>query len=562
MRGASRSASALLALLCAGALAHGAVAATSPNYQGLWWASPPESESGWGLNLSHQGDRLFAAWFTYDASGTARWLTMTADRRADGSYAGTLYETRGPAFDAMPFDSAKVKRTAVGEGTLVFRDIDTGTFSYTVGAVAQTKFLTRQAFDALPTCTYAANANVAAASNYQDMWWVANGAESGWGLSLTHQGDRIFAAWFTYDHDGTPMWLSATAQRTGAAQFAGPLQRTTGPAFDAVPFDPAKVARSTVGSLVLSFANGNAGTFDYVVDGVAGSKAITRQLFAPPAGTVCGAPVRALTTTSAVAAGDIGQCFGAPAAGSAAARTAALITAQDSLVLTVGDNTYDYGTPEEFANCFDPTWGVFKDRIRPTIGNHEYYSTGAEGYFGYFGARAGPDRLGYYSFDVGGWHVISLNAVADNSPQSPQWAWLESDLARSKDALCTLALLHYPAFNSGVQYGSVMAMRPLFGLLQGAGVDVVLAGHDHLYERFAPQRADGTLDLARGLRQFTVGTGGHGLNPFGNVLPNSEFRFNADYAVLRLTLAQGRYGWQLVTTTGRVVDAGSASCHP
>ena len=118
-------------------------------------------------------------------------------------------------------------------------------------------------------------------------------------------------------------------------------------------------------------------------------------------------------------------------------------------MLTLGDNAYDYGTPAEFANCFHPTWGAFKDRIRPTIGNHDYYTAGAEGYFGYFGAQAGPDRRGYYSFDYGGWHFISLNSVLDVAPQSVQYRWLVADLAQSKDSLCTIALWHYPAVQLG-----------------------------------------------------------------------------------------------------------------
>jgi len=273
-------------------------------------------------------------------------------------------------------------------------------------------------------------------------------------------------------------------------------------------------------------------------------------------------PVQPQASPTVVVAADIGQCFGAPAASSAAARTAALVTDQDAFVLTAGDNTYDYGTPEEYANCFHPTWGAFRNRIFPTIGNHEYYTAGGEGYFGYFGAQAGPDRRGYYSFDYNGWHFISLNAVADITAQSQQYRWLVADLAQSSDSLCTLALLHYPAFNSGAQYGSVADMRPVFDLLQRAGVEMVFSGHEHVYERFAPQRADGTADPARGLRQFVVGTGGHALYPFGTPLPNSEFRYNAGWGVVRLTLGQGSYRWQFVPVGGGApLDAGTASCH-
>jgi hypothetical protein len=263
-----------------------------------------------------------------------------------------------------------------------------------------------------------------------------------------------------------------------------------------------------------------------------------------------------------VAAGDIAQCFNAPAAASAAARTAALVTAQDALVLTLGDHAYENGTPAEFANCFDPTWGAFKDRIRPSPGNHDYNIPGGEGYFAYFGAQAGPDRRGYYSFDYGGWHFISLDSLADVSARSEQYLWLKSDLANSSGSLCTIAYWHFPAFNSGAGYGSIMAMRPLFDALYTAGVEIVLSGHEHIYERFAAQKADGTADPARGVRQFVVGTGGHELNPLGAPLPNSEFRYNAGWGVLRLTLGQGVYSWQFLPVGGgAAIDAGSATCH-
>jgi hypothetical protein len=563
MRTASRFlvGSILAVLVCCSALA--AATAAPPNYSGLWWNSPPDSESGWGINFSHQGDTIFATWFTYDTAGDGWWLSMTANRTAEGTYSGPLIETTGPAFNATPFDPAKVTRTTVGSGTLAFNALDTGTFSYAVKGVPQTKYITRYAFGPLPTCTYAAQPDFAAATNYQDLWWVPGGAESGWGINLAHEGDTIFATWFTYDSDGTPLWLSVTAARTGAGVYGGPLIRTTGPAYNATPFDPAKVTRSVAGTASLTFANGNAATFAYTLNGVSQAKAITRYLFAPPAGTLCGAPDRPLTSFTIVTAGDIGQCFDAPAAGSGAAKTAKLISAQDAFVFTAGDNVYETGTPEQFAQCFEPTWGVFKSRIYPTVGNHEYYTPDASGYFDYFGAQAGPDRRGYYSFDYGGWHFISLNSIVDVSPQSDQYRWLVADLEKSRGSLCTMAVYHYPAFNSGANYGSIVGMRPMFDALYNAGVEMVISGHEHLYERFAPQKGDGTVDAARGVRQFTIGTGGHTLNQFGVTAPNSEFRYNLSWGVVRFRLGQGTYSWQFVPVDGGApVDAGTATCHP
>jgi hypothetical protein len=287
----------------------GAVAPAAANYQGLWYKSPAESEGGWGLNIAHQGDIVFATWFTYDATGKGWWLSMTAGRQADGSFAGTLSQTTGPAFSAVPFDPARVARTDVGTATLRFGDSDNGTFAYTVNGISQSKTITRQKFGPLPTCTFGGLADLSAATNYQDLWWASPpGSESGWGLNLTHEGSVIFATWFTYDADGSPLWLSGTLRPAAASPpeppyapgdpyspnataaapdvYSGTLVRTRGPAFSAVPFNPANVTRADVGTATITFTSGNAATFAYTVNGVAQSKAITRQVFRAP-GTAC-----------------------------------------------------------------------------------------------------------------------------------------------------------------------------------------------------------------------------------------------------------------------------------
>jgi hypothetical protein len=258
------------------------------NYQGLWWNAPAGSESGWGMNLTHQADIIFATWFTYDTTGKAWWLSMTAAKTAAGSYGGTIYQTSGPAFNAVPFDPKKVTALPVGTGVLTFIGVDNGTFAYTVNSVSQSKSITRETFAALPTCTFGTPADAIKAVNYQDLWWNAPaGSESGWGINLTHQADIIFGTWFTYGADGKAMWLSVTAPKTAARTYSGTLYRTTGPAFSAVPFDPAKVTATAVGSATFSFTDGASGSFSYTVDGVTQTKAITREVFATP-GTVCG----------------------------------------------------------------------------------------------------------------------------------------------------------------------------------------------------------------------------------------------------------------------------------
>jgi serine protease len=261
--------------------------AAIPNYEGLWWRSPAGSESGWGINLAHQNDVIFATWFTYDAAGKAWWLSMTANATTSNIYSGTLYQTHGPAFSAVPFSPAAVTATPVGTGTLTFSDNSNGSFSYTVNGIQQTKPITRQVFGPLPSCTFGSATPLAQATNYQDLWWAAPaGAESGWGVNYTQQGDTIFATWFTYDTDGSPLWLSATANKSSAGVFTGTLYRTTGPAFNALPFSPSQVVATPVGTLTLSFASGDTATFAYVVNGVSQSKTITRQVFRTP-GTLC-----------------------------------------------------------------------------------------------------------------------------------------------------------------------------------------------------------------------------------------------------------------------------------
>ena len=256
-------------------------------YQGLWWNAPAGSESGWGLNIAHQRDTIFATWFTYDATGKAWWLSMTAPLIAGNVYSGTLYETHGPPFNAIPFNPALVIPTPVGTGTLTFADTSNGTFAYTVNGVTQTKSITRQVFGPLPSCIFGKQSNLAAATNYQDLWWNAPaGSESGWGINFAHQGNTIFATWFTYNLDGTPLWLSVTSPRTAPTTFSGTLYRTTGPSFNTVPFNPANVVLTPIGTATFTFADGNHATFAYTVNGVSQTKQITRQVFQAP-GTVC-----------------------------------------------------------------------------------------------------------------------------------------------------------------------------------------------------------------------------------------------------------------------------------
>lgn len=239
--------------------------------------------------------------------------------------------------------------------------------------------------------------------------------------------------------------------------------------------------------------------------------------------------------------------------------TAAIVDTLPGLVLMAGDIAYESGTSDEFARCYDTSWGRHRSRTRPSPGNHEYVTDQAAPYFAYFGEAAGPAGRGYYSFDAGTWHIVSLNSNIDMSAGSPQETWLREDLAKS-GARCTLAFWHHPLFSSGF-HGSNPSVAPLWRALEDAGAEIVIGGHDHHYERFAPQSAVGT-PKASGLRQFVTGNGGRSLYPalFGSA--NSERRFDEGHGVLRLTLGEGRYEWRFVPVTpGQFTDSGSGTCH-
>jgi hypothetical protein len=244
--------------------------------------------------------------------------------------------------------------------------------------------------------------------------------------------------------------------------------------------------------------------------------------------------------------------------------TAQLLQVIGGDVFTLGDDAYPNGSPENF-RVFDRTWGQFVGRLHPAPGNHEYMMAGASGYFGYFGEAAGSPGLGYYQFDLGAWHIVSLNSnyeygVAVNAG-SPQAAWLQADLAAHPNK-CTLAYWHHPLFSSG-QNGDYAGMRDIWQILYNAGADVVLNGHDHLYERFGPQTPDGRGDPARGIREFIVGTGGVNADyRFVTTKPNSEQRITGQNGVLKLTLAADNYQWEFVTApNGSIADSGSGTCH-
>lgn len=262
-----------------------------------------------------------------------------------------------------------------------------------------------------------------------------------------------------------------------------------------------------------------------------------------------------------VGAGDIADCADL----SGAEATAKLLDTIPGTVFTAGDNAYPSGTAEQFAKCYDPTWGRQKSRTRPSAGNHEFHSGGATPYFDYFGATAGDPMRGYYSYELAAWHIVVLNSecseVGGCKSGSNEEKWLRADL-QQHPAVCTLAYWHKPLFSSGAKHGNDAEMKAFWQDLYEARTAVVINGHDHDYERFAPQDPDGKPDTAHGIREFVVGTGGKSHRPFAAPLATSELRNTDTFGVLKLTLHTNSYDWEFIPEAGKAFhDSGSGQCN-
>jgi uncharacterized protein YjdB len=257
-----------------------------------------------------------------------------------------------------------------------------------------------------------------------------------------------------------------------------------------------------------------------------------------------------------VGAGDISDC-----GNDNDEATAKLLDGISGTVYTTGDNAYSDGTSTEYQQCYDPTWGRHKARTKPSPGNHDYHTSGAAGYYGYFGSLAGPSGRGYYSYDLGDWHIISLNSEVSMSAGSAQETWLRTDLAASTKQ-CTLAYWHKPRFSSGTNHGSLSSAQPLWQALYDFHAEIVLNGHEHNYERFAPQTPTGTADATNGIREFVVGTGGESHYTGNSPIANSQVFNGSTFGVLKLTLSAGTYSWQFIPVSGQsFTDSGSGTCH-
>jgi hypothetical protein len=287
-----------------------------------------------------------------------------------------------------------------------------------------------------------------------------------------------------------------------------------------------------------------------------GSGRITEPPPVPPP-----APPPAPQPVVLVGAADIATC-----SSPATAATARVLDTIAGTVFTAGDNLAD--TTATYSGCFAPYWGRHKDRLYAALGNRDYDRNQANDAFDYFGDRAGPRGLGYYSFDLGKWHVVVLNTsgFVDMSPTSAQLAWLRADLAAPRNgqnntAQCTLAVFHKRRFYQGT-WGKAESIKPIWDALYAAGVEFVVNGQDKFYERYAPQTPDGVKDDATGIRQFIVGTGGRWLDQMIAPSANVEVRNNTTWGVIKFTLNAGNYSWQFVPAAGGTfTDSGTGTCH-
>lgn len=335
---------------------------------------------------------------------------------------------------------------------------------------------------------------------------------------------------------------SATIQAGNTVQLAA-TSKPAGATFTWASSNQAVATVSQTG-LVTGVAPGTA-MVSATASGKSGSSVITVTAPPPPGSVIM------------IGAGDISDCNN-----NNDEATAKILDANTTgTVFLLGDNVYENGTSTEYNNCYDPTWGRHKSRTRPSAGNHEYNTPNATGYYGYFGAAAGDPTKGYYSYDIGDWHVVVLNSNIARDAASAQLTWLDQDLTANTKS-CTMAYWHHPRFSSGSSHGNDVSVQPFWEKLVQYNADLILNGHEHDYERFARQSPTGVADNVSGIRQFVVGTGGRALYTLGTRKANSEVFNSTTFGVIRLTLSAGSYSWQFIPIAGQTfTDSGSENCH-
>jgi len=347
-------------------------------------------------------------------------------------------------------------------------------------------------------------------------------------------------------------WSNRTAQTTGSLGNLGAVSAATWVEYDVTSQVTADGTYSFVmvadGNDGLTFSS-RQGSYPPQLVVTTGGTSSTPVPTLPPPTVVVPTPTTPPSTNSVtlVGAGDISSC-----GNNNDEATAKLLDAIPGTVFTVGDNAYPSGTTAEFNDCYNPTWGRHRLRTMPVPGNHEYRTSGASGYFGYFNVPS------YYAYNLGTWRIYALNSEIDITSTSAQVQWLKADLAANPKQ-CVLAYWHKPRWSSG-KHGSDPESQELWKTFYDAGAEVVLNGHDHDYERFTQMNASGAA-VASGLREFVVGVGGAGFYDFINILSTSQVRNANTYGVLKLTLNSSSYTWQFVPIAGKTfTDSGTTSC--
>jgi len=363
---------------------------------------------------------------------------------------------------------------------------------------------------------------------------------------------RLDGTGFAAGSSGQLTWDgSASAMPTYTASAGGVFSVVLTVPSSATPGAHSIAARGTVGG---SKRPRNLASTTVTVAGPTPSASPT------PSTTVAPTPTATPTSVTALVAGDVASCTS-----SGDEATAALLGAHNGTIIIPGDIAYENGSTADFNNCFNPSWGPYKSRMKPAPGNHEYNTAGATGYYGYFGAAAGDPAKGYYAYNLGAWRMYALNsncaAIGGCGAGSAQEQWLRADLA-ANPRQCVGAYWHHPRFSSG-EHGSSTLSQALYQALYDLNADLILVGHDHDYERFAPQTATGVADAARGIRQIVVGTGGRSHYPFpGAFVANSEAHNADSFGLLKLTLTATGYSWQFLAQAGSTfTDSGSTACH-
>jgi hypothetical protein len=363
--------------------------------------------------------------------------------------------------------------------------------------------------------------------------------------NASKQGPAVYATDSTWNETEIT-WQSRPGRVSDTLASAGSIEQETWVEYDVTSF----VRNDGVFSFVLATASADAATFSSREGSQPPHLVITLGNAPPATATATATAQQPAGDAIFVGAGDISDCDN-----DNDELTAQLLDAIPGTVFTTGDNVYSSGTAAQFADCYDPTWGRHKDRTKPIPGNHDYRTSDGAGYYQYFN-NIPP----YYAYDLGSWRIYALNTEIDASESSAQVMWLQSDLA-ANPRQCVLAYWHKPRWSSGENHGSNPEFQTLWQIFYDTGAEVVLNGHEHNYERFAPMNVAGEADPL-GLREFVVGMGGKSHYSFGTILPNSEVRDDTSYGVLKMTLRPTGYDWEFIPAAGSTfTDSGSTECH-